>query len=266
MCRGRDRWSVVDVSRTRGVRAARVVVLAVIAAVGGFRPAAAATVYYMYGTGVGANLASSSGTDQHWNVVALPASATGYPATPYDALVPQSTVGVWIGGGTPQSGTSVGGTTYYWVSTSTAAAPATSGTYSWIMAQDFNVSTSGSYEFNFNATVDNELQFFVGGTLNLSDPQSPAISGGTKIGPTLSGTGIFRNIYTFTGTAFFADPGTYTAYAVVRDWGAYTGVLVTESYYFLAVPEPSTLALGGAALACGWWRMRRRPGRGATES
>jgi hypothetical protein len=53
-------------------------------------------------------------------------------------------------------------------------------------------------------TVESESTFFVGGTLNLSNPQFPSISGCTQIGPTLSGTGIFRNIYTFTGTAAFA--------------------------------------------------------------
>lgn len=55
-------------------------------------------VYYMYGTGIGADLSTTSGTDQYWNIVALPGSATGYPSTPYDALVPRSTNVNWIGG------------------------------------------------------------------------------------------------------------------------------------------------------------------------
>lgn len=149
------------------------------------------------------------------------------------------------------------GSTYYWISANTAATPVTSGTYNWIVAQDFNVSTAGSYEFNFNATVDNELQFFVGGTPNFTDPQLPTIVGGTQIGPTLSGTGIFRNIYTFTGTAS-VPAGTNTAYAVVKDWGAVTGVVVTESSYVMVVPEPSTCVMGLAAVAWGGWRLRRR--------
>lgn len=235
-------------------------VLAVLLALCAAGRAEAEIVYYMYGTGVGADLTTTSGTDQYWNIVALPGSATGYPSTPYDALVPRSTNVNWIGGGTPQTGTVVSGSTYYWISANTSATPVTTGTYNWIVAQDFTVSTPGSYEFNFNATVDNELQFFVGGTPSFADPQLPTIVGGTQIGPTLSGTGIFRNIYTFTGTASL-PAGTNTAYAVVKDWGAVTGVIVTESSYVMVVPEPSTCAMALAAFAWGGWRLRRRRNR-----
>lgn len=252
-------------------------VVAAMAAGGVARQAAAETVYYMQGTGVGANLVSSSQRDQNWNIVALPTTISGsfanpesgyppYPATPYQAWVGRTTNINWVNGsptaGAAQVGTTVSGSTYYWIGANSTFAPVTTGTYKWIVAQTFNVTQAGIYDFNFTATVDNELTFFVGGALNYDDPQQPTIVGGTQIGTTLSGTGKFRELWNFQGAAPLAV-GQNTAYAVVRDWGAVTGVTITESSYVLVtpVPEPSTWAMAVAAIACGGWRVcrRRRP-------
>jgi len=227
----------------------------------------AQTVYYMQGSGVGANLSTSSGTDQYWKVVAMPAGAgtnsgTVYPPVPFSAIIPRGVPSVWLGGGTAQTGYTTilpsSTNTNYWISTSTNAISAltTTSTHSWIVAQTFNVSASGEYRFDFKAASDNELRFYVGGTVSLADAMFPTIVGGTQIGPQTSGTGLFRNIYQFTGTAPLTV-GTGTAYAVVTDWGAFTGVLITESM-FVAVPEPSTYAMAVAGIAVAGWRIFRR--------
>lgn len=255
-----DRRRVV---RQSGAIVRHVGVMILAAAACGMHHADAEVIYSMVGTGVGANLATASGTDQNWNVVALPLGASG--SVPYGAAVPRSTNANWIGGGTPQSGTSVSGTTYYWVSANSSASPLISGTYNYILSQTFTVSQSGTYEFNFLATVDNELTFYIDGSVGGTGTVLPDIVGGVQIGPTLSGTGIFRNIYSFTGTAALSA-GTHTAYAVVKDWGAVTGTLITSST-FVAVPEPSLSVVGATATLVGGWVLARRrsPARRSME-
>lgn len=240
--------------------------VALLALVSAPRGAIAGTVYSIYGTGMGANLAAGNQIDQYWKVVALPVSGTNpAPGAPYSAPVPQKVISQWIGGNgvlpasSPQSGYTTSGTTYYWIGANVDTSPVASGTYTWIVAQDFYVSQAGTYDFDFYGTVDNELSFYVGGTVTGTNTDTPSVVGGTQIGTTLSGTQKFTSIHPFTGSATFLSSGTYQAYAVVRDWGTRTGVLVSSSFFEMApVPEPSTSAMALAVVAFGGWRVWRR--------
>jgi hypothetical protein len=92
------------------------------------------------------------------------------------------------------------------------------------VAQDFNVEQSGWYDFNFKGAGDNELDFYINGSITsyLGDPQRPTITGGTQIG-TRAGT--FTAITTFTGSAYM-NAGINTAYMVLWDYGGDTGALI----------------------------------------
>lgn len=64
------------------------------------------------GTGLGSN---PGGRDSNWNIVAVPTGFTppSGQSTPYNAYVPYAAPGVFIGGGSPQTGlVYLGGTNY----------------------------------------------------------------------------------------------------------------------------------------------------------
>lgn len=210
----------------------------------------------IYGTGVGKNPVSE-GTyqrDDHWKIVAVASSFTipgGQPVA-YDAYVPYSISPHFFGGQSPvysaNNGYTIDNETYYWISPNTTAsfAPFPS-SWSFIAAQDFVVTGSDVYEFNFWGNGDNTMAFFIDGTITGAGTDNPTITGGTQI-DTIKG-GDLNRLYQYTGSMYLTA-GTHTAYAVVVDTGFDTGAFITNST-FRAVPEPTTtvlLLLGGAAL------------------
>lgn len=216
------------------------------------------------GSGVNANLSGFViQRDAFWNIVALPAvNSIGSPTTPYAAYVPLFVPGVWYGGNTGTNGTQGGysadGNTYYWIGpTGQNFFPQiASGTYNWIAAQTFSVTTSGLYEFNFYASGDNGIRFFIDGSIDASNPQEPTITGGTQIGGFADN---FSVVTQYTGQATLSS-GTHTAYMVLTDYSGATGALIGQSV-FAAVPEPSTCMIALAGLACGSFSMWRRQKR-----
>lgn len=216
------------------------------------------------GSGVNANLSGYvAQRDAYWSIVAYPAiNNMGSPQTPYAAYVPIFVPGVWYGGNETPSGTQAGysadGNTYYWISpTGGNFAPSiASGNYNWIAAQTFEVTTADTYNFNFYASGDNGIRFFIDGTIDTTNPQEPVITGGTQIGGYADN---FSTITQYTGQATLSA-GTHTAYMVLYDFGGATGALIGQSV-FAPVPELSTYCMALAGLACGrfsLWRRRKR--------
>ena len=211
----------------------------------------------IYGTGQG----GSPGTrDSNWRIVAVPGTFTppSSQTTPYDSYIIPSAPGVFIGGGNPQTGYNFNGITNYWIAPHNTDASLVGGNYNWIVAQDFTVDSAGWYDFNFSGAGDNELDFYINGSITnyLGDSQRPTITGGTQIG---SRAGGFSFITNFTGSAFL-NAGTNTAYMVLWDYGGSTGALIQQSTFSSAVPEPgqvaaSLLLLGGIG---GYVFLKRR--------
>lgn len=194
----------------------------------------------LFGTGQGS---SPGGSDSYWNIVAVPTGFTPPASLPYAAYVPTSTPGVFIGGGNPQTGVTFSGTQNYWIApqattNSLIGAPA----YNWIAQQQFTVAQGGFYRFDFPGAGDNELEFYIDGSIDSSDPLRPTISGGTQIGARAGG---FGSISTFTGGAQLAA-GTHTASMVLWDYGGATGALIGQSVFSPTVAywAPSTGAGG----------------------
>lgn len=224
----------------------------------------ASAVDFLYGSGQNADLSSTFQRDSNWNIVAWPSNWSNgpIPTAPYQAYVPRTVPGPWYGGNTGTNG-SQGGfqpngdpNHYYWISPTSTDASIASGSYNWIAAQTFNITQAGTYTFNFPASGDNGIRFYVDGTVDTSNPITPVITGGTQVGGYSDN---FTNIYNYTGDVSLSA-GQHTAYMVLFDFGGSTGALIGQST-FTAVPEPSTYAL--AAIATGMMTMiaRRRKAR-----
>lgn len=214
----------------------------------------------IYGTGQGS---SPGGRDSYWNIVALPAKWTNAPASlPYAAYVPTGVHEAFIGGNNPQSGVVFGSVTNYWIAPqSSADSLLEPDHYNWIVAQTFVVPTNGLYYFQFSGAGDNELDFYINGSITnyQGDTNRPTITGGTQIG---SRAGGYSYLTTFNGQVNLTA-GTNTAYMVLWDYGGSTGALIQQSLFsdapIAGVPEPGTWA--AAALLVGtavYARWRRR--------
>ena len=121
------------------------------------------------------------------------------------------------------------------------------------------MTTPGLYNFNFSGAGDNELDFYINGSIGnfQGDSNRPTIIGGTQIGNRAGG---FSSITTFTGSAYM-NAGTNTAYMVLWDYGGSTGVLIQQSSFSSAapIPEPGTWAAAALLVgAAGYVRWRRR--------
>jgi hypothetical protein len=215
----------------------------------------------IYGSGENADLSVTFQRDSHWNIVAIPANNNiGSPSTPYQAYVPKAVYGGWVNGGTSgpggsQPGLTYDGNTYYWItpsSTTDSIVSPIGEQYNWIAAQTFTITSAGNYEFNFFGAGDDEMRFYINGTIDTTDLQKPTITGGTQIG----GVGTYWYVNQYTGTAFMTA-GTHTAYMLLYNAGGDTGALIGQST-FAAVPEPSTYCMALAGLACGGYSMLRR--------
>ena len=169
----------------------------------------------IYGTGQGA----SPGTrDSNWDIVAVPGGWSAPEALPYSAFVLQSTPGVFIGGGSPQTGVAFGSVRNYWIGPHSTDASLLGGNYNWIVAQTFNVDQAGYFNFNFQGAGDNELDFYINGSITnyLGDSKRPTITGGSQIGTRAGG---FSYLTTFTNsTPVYLNTGSNTAYMVLWDY------------------------------------------------
>ena len=158
--------------------------------------------------------------------------------------------------------------TNYWIAPqSTADSLLPTDHYNWIVAQTFVVPTNGLYYFRFSGAGDNELDFYINGSITnyLGDANRPTITGGTQIG-TRAGT--YSDLTTFNGQATLTA-GTNTAYMVLWDYGGATGALIQQSLFSDApisgIPEPGTWAAAALLVgAAGYVRWRKR--RSSDES
>jgi len=171
--------------------------------------------------------------DSNWTVAALPSGFTppDSQTTPYAAYVPTNVDGNFLGGGNPQTGYTYGDDTIYWIAPQNSTNSLVGGTYNWIAQQQFTVPTAGFYRFDFPGAGDNELEFYIGGAINRTDPLRPTITGGQQIG---GRAGNFTAISTFTGGAQLSA-GTYTASMVLWDYGGSTGAMIGTSTFGPAV-------------------------------
>ncbi len=182
----------------------------------------------IYGSGFGTNPNISAAVDQNWEVVALP--QTFYNSATFSAMnvtLPYSAK-VISGADLPsifayRNGFNDGSNTYYWIAPYANATSLQGGSYNWIVRQEFQVSSSGTYNFSFTGAGDNDISFFVDGTINSTNPELPTITGGTQIGNTHT---TFTSTGTMTGSVYLT-PGTHYAYMVMQDYGGLTCALIS---------------------------------------
>ena len=208
------------------------------------------------------------GSDPNWQVAALPSLYTS-ATTPYAAFVFSGTgagavTSNWLGGAS-----NAGAAGARWIGAQAVpeslfpGGPVDPGAnppqvnYNVIYRYSFNETVAGPADFAFWATADNEVRFFLNGTI-AADAMAPTIVGGTQIGSIADG---FGTLHSFTGSGSVIA-GTNHLYAVVTDkwnddgvvgtWG-YTGLMVSP------VPEPASLVLAApVAAAFVAARFRRR--------
>ncbi|MFM1902220.1 MAG: hypothetical protein RLZZ440_120 [Planctomycetota bacterium] len=210
------------------------------------------------------------GADPNWEVAALPSLYTS-ATTPYAGFVFSGTgAGAvpanWLGGAS-----NAGAAGARWIGAQAVpdalfpGGPVDPGAnppqvnYNVIYRYSFNETVAGPADFAFWATADNEVRFFLNGTIT-ADAMAPTIVGGTQIGAIADGFGI---LHSFTGTGSVVA-GTNHLYAVVTDkwnddgvvgtWG-YTGLMVSP------VPEPAGLMFAtpsAVALAAMGFRQRAK--------
>ncbi|MBM3203605.1 hypothetical protein FJZ55_06855, partial [Candidatus Woesearchaeota archaeon] len=202
--------------------------------------------YELFGSGQNVNLASGFQRDNQWKIVTLPTGSSVTDTVPYNAYVPRNVVGVFYGGNSgtagSQGGITSGDNKYFWIAPASTTGAIRSGIYNWIAAQNFTVAEAGTYKFNFPASGDNELQFFINGSVDTSNPLKPTITGGTQIGPL---AGNFTTVFPFTGQAQL-NAGVNTAYMVLNDYGGETAALIGNSFFRAADFIPAFAITGGA--------------------
>lgn len=238
----------------------------------------------IYGTGVTASgqtgpkpSGSTNGTDVNWRIVQYPTNAGSPPAA---AEVPVNVPNTWIGAVPGQSddnyGSEIDGVTYRWISASTAINAVSTGVpgnnvdpislkgdYNYILQQNFNVATSGTYRLSLNLIGDNQAWFYINGSIVGGNTATPTISGGSLIGSADTTLGSLSRNYFISNSATL-NAGTNTAYLVVKDLGLFTGVLTSNVTFTQDAPGP--LPLLGVGAAFGWSRrLRRRINSGAMK-
>jgi PEP-CTERM motif len=218
----------------------------------------------------------SSGQDSFWDVYALPTAYPG-PLTPgYQAWVfsggtPAPNVPrPWFPGPGNGGSDNVGANGARWIglqdNDATALFPGSFpvppvlSDYNVIYHTTFQADSAGLATFSLLVAADNAVSFFVGGTVDNTNPFMPTMTG-QQIGSEKPGLGYLGWVE---GTATVV-PGTNDLYAVVRDAFVYDNIDKTNGGYaytgliVAAVPEPSSFvlaALGGAVMAIGVVRRR----------
>jgi hypothetical protein len=214
----------------------------------GSSPARANTPAPVFGTGQ--NLAPSD-RDSRWQVIAGPAGfvppdSQTYPYSSYVTSVFTPLI--------------QNGVTYRWISiTSDELANSTAGNRNWILRQAFNVSTAGTYSFDFIGGADNGIDVFVNGTIDSSNVDLPTISGGTLLAPAV--INIFPDANQLFGGTATLNAGDNYLYAVLNDFGGPTSFLIGNVNVDPAnssTDVPAPLPLFGVAAAFGASRRLRR--------
>lgn len=169
--------------------------------------------------------------DSNWRIVALPSSYTSTESVPYNAYIYQPPTSyippIWIGG-TQNDGSSTNGSK--WIgprasSNSLFNFQNTNNTYNVIYETSFNVSGNGTATIRFSAFSDNEVLFYVDGTV-VTNSLSPTITNGIPVNqasPAQSSYGM--PVYELT-TYFTA--GTHRLRAVVKDAYGAIGLIVNS--------------------------------------
>ena len=222
------------------------------------------------------------GQDSYWDIFALPNAYTGTAVT--------TGTGAWVfSGGSPGTNVptlwypgignggsdNVGANGARWIglqnNDTTAlfpgAFPATprQPDYTVIYHTTFQSDSAGLASFSLLVAADNAVSFFVGGTVDHSNPYMPTMTG-EQIGNEKQGLGLLGWV---NGTATVAA-GSNDFYAVVPDLflidngDPSVGTYGSTGFLVAAVPEPSSFvlaALGGGVMAIGAVRrrMKRRP-------
>jgi len=223
----------------------------------GSNPARANTPAPVFGTGVGS---LPGGRDSNWKVVAGPLGVPGYTAPenyPYNSFTLLNAPGFSPGGGTPQTGVVVNGTTYYWTGpTSDSGVSEDLPIANWIFAQEFTITSADNYDFNFLGGADNALVVYIGGTV-VNNSEAPVIQNPIaqlfQTSNNVSLDPIFNSI--------FLEPDTYTLYALLQNAPAVgpTGFLLANNNTNGPVNDvPAPLPLFGVAAAFGASRRLKR--------
>lgn len=226
-------------------------------------PTSAASISGLHFTG-STIPAGQGGTDPFWQVVAWP-TVTGLtpPTMPYDAFVfsgssaaaPNVPTPWFRGDGAPGTNTGAFGGRWIGLQSEDATALLTGtqplGVYSTVYATTFTADSTGIANFNFLATADNFVTFYVNGTLDALGTANPTIKDGTP----LAAFGGLASLKWVDNSAL-VQAGVNTLYAVVEDRNttgtyAYTGLIL--------VPEPSTVVSAAIGVATiGLLGLRRR--------
>ena len=216
------------------------------------------------------------GQDSYWDVFALPTAYTGSLTAVYQAWVfsggaPASNVPrPWFPGNGNGGSNNVGANGARWIGlqndNATAlfpgAFPATprQPDYTVIYHTTFQSDSAGLAAFDLLVAADNAVSFFVGGTVDNTNPYMPTMTG-EQIGSEKQGLGFLGWV---SGSATVAA-GTNDFYAVVRDLffsdngDPTVGTYGSTGFLVAAVPEPSSFvlaALGGGVMAIGAIRRR----------
>lgn len=214
------------------------------------------------------------GQDSYWEVYAFPTAYTGPLTAGYQAWVfsggaPVNNVpGTWYPGRGNGGSNNVGANGARWIGLQQDNAAAIfSGSftppqsdYTVIYHTTFQSDSAGVASFSLLTAADNAVSFFVGGTVDNSNPYMPTMTG-QQIGSEKQGLGFLGWVE---GTATVVA-GTNDFYAVVRDLfqvdanNPNVGTYGQTGFLVAAVPEPSSFVLAGlAAGMVGIGAARRR--------
>jgi hypothetical protein len=218
----------------------------------------------------------TGGQDSFWQVYAFPSAYTGPLTAGYQAWVfsggspPLNVPRQWYPGVGNGGSNNVGTNGARWIglqNNDTIALwpgllPVPQSDYTVIYRTTFQASSAGVASFSLLTAADNAISFFVGGTVDNTDPYKPTMTG-EQIGSERQGLG---SVGWVNGSATVAS-GTNYLYAVVRDLfiidplDPSVGLYGQTGFLVAAVPEPSSMvlaALGGAVIASRFVRRRLR--------
>ena len=230
-------------------------------------------------TGTEYPIGTAGGQDSYWDIFALPtaytltgtAVTTGTGAWVFSGGSPGTNVPTrWYPGIGKGGSDNVGAFGARWIglqdNDTTALFPGSFPVppgrpdYTVIYHTTFQSDSAGLAAFNLLVAADNAVSFFVGGTVDNTNPYMPTMTG-EQIGSEKQGLGFLGWV---SGSATVAA-GTNDLYAVVRDLffsdngDPTVGTYGSTGFLVAAVPEPSSFvlaALGGGVMGIGAIRRR----------